>query len=45
MSKKNEVFSLSYNKRRKIYNLISIYSNSKNFIFSTNIKTPHFFVS
>jgi hypothetical protein len=33
-SKKNEKFLLSHNKRRKIYILISIYSNNKNFIFS-----------
>ena len=41
-SKKNEEFSLSYNKRRKIYNLISIYSNNKNFIFLYHIFF-HFF--
>ncbi len=50
---KSKVFLLSYNKRRKSYNLISIYSNNKNFIFHTiysfilsaNIKTPRFFDS
>ncbi len=45
---KNKKFSMAYDKRRKIYNLISIYNNNKFFIISYILslfgkyKNPHF---